>query len=73
MAKSQLKQCIGKFNTSNVNSVLARLQIPKREWVNYHIVPKDSFEEMSSDKQVVLKLTNGYDVRKALNEIRALP
>jgi len=64
---------MGKFNTSNANSVLARLQIPKREWVNFHLVPKDSFEEMSSDKQVVLKLTNEYVARKALNEIRALP
>jgi len=73
VAKSQLKQCIGKFNTSNVNSGLAGFQFPKRVSVNYHIVPKDSFEEMSSDKQVVLKLANGYDARKARNEIRTLP
>jgi len=64
---------MGKFNTSNANSVLARLQIPKKERVIFHLVPKDSFEEMSSDKQVVLKLTNEYVARKALNEIRALP
>ena len=41
--------------------------------MNFHLVPDDSFEEMSSDKQVVLKFTNEYDARESLNEIRVPP
>ena len=68
-AVQQLKDAITRWNLRKINPILKELGVSQLDWRRYHIVPKDKLEPDSTDRQVILKLTNHSSIDIAIREI----